>query len=151
MANSKSLLLNKHVYDRLDRELISILRKDGRAPLSKLAQILDVSRGTVQNRLDRLHESGAVLGFTVRVREDSDLDTIRAIMMIGVVGKSTSQVIRTLRGIPELTTLHTTNGAWDLVAEIQSPSLSEFDRVLRDVRVIEGVVNSETSLLLSSV
>lgn len=151
MANSKSLLLNKHVYDRLDRELISILRKDGRAPLSKLAQILDVSRGTVQNRLDRLHESGAVLGFTVRVREDYDLDTIRAIMMIGVVGKSTSQVIRTLRGIPELTTLHTTNGAWDLVAEIQSPSLSEFDRVLRDVRVIEGVVNSETSLLLSSV
>ena len=151
MANSKSLLLNKHVYDRLDRELISILRKDGRAPLSKLAQILDVSRGTVQNRLDRLHESGAVLGFTVRVREDYDLDTIRAIMMIGVVGKSTSQVIRTLRGIAELTTLHTTNGAWDLVAEIQSPSLSEFDRVLRDVRVIEGVVNSETSLLLSSV
>ena len=72
-------------------------------------------------------------------------------MMVGVVGKSTSQVIRTLRGIPELTTLHTTNGAWDLVAEIQSPSLSEFDRVLRDVRVIEGVLNSETSLLLSSV
>jgi DNA-binding Lrp family transcriptional regulator len=151
MVGSKSQLLSKHVYDKLDRELISLLRKDGRASLSKLAQILDVSRGTVQNRLDRLYASGAVLGFTVRVREDYDLDTIRAIMMIEVVGKSTSQVIRTLRGIPELTTLHTTNGAWDLVAEIQSPSLSVFDRVLRDVRVIEGVLNSETSLLLSSV
>ncbi|TLP47061.1 MULTISPECIES: Lrp/AsnC family transcriptional regulator [Cohaesibacter] len=141
----------KHVYDQLDKELISLLRHDGRAPLSKLADILKVSRGTVQNRLDRLQESGAVIGFTVRVREDYELDGIRAVMMIEVVGKSTSQVIKRLRGMPELQTLHTTNGSWDLVAEIQAASLSDFDRVLREVRLIEGVLNSETSILLSTI
>lgn len=140
-----------HTYDHLDRELISLLRKDGRASLSKLADILKVSRGTVQNRLDRLQASGILLGFTVRVREDYGLDTIRAIMMIEVVGKSTSQVIRSLRGFPELVALHTTNGAWDLVAEVQTSSLADFDRVLRDVRVINGVLNSETSILLTTV
>lgn len=141
----------KHIYDQLDRDLLSLLRHDGRAPLSKLSDILGVSRGTVQNRLDRLMESGALLGFTVRVREDYELDGIRAVMMIEVVGKSTSQVIRKLRGMPELHRLHTTNGSWDLVAEIQAPSLSDFDRVLREVRLIEGVLNSETSILLSTV
>ncbi|WP_319412289.1 Lrp/AsnC family transcriptional regulator [uncultured Cohaesibacter sp.] len=141
----------KHIFDQLDRDLISLLRHDGRAPLSKLADILHVSRGTVQNRLDRLMESGAILGYTVRVREDYELDGIRAIMLIEVVGKSTSQVIRKLRGMPELHTLHTTNGAWDLVAEIQAASLSDFDRVLREVRLIEGVLNSETSILLSTI
>ncbi|PLW76270.1 Lrp/AsnC family transcriptional regulator [Cohaesibacter celericrescens] len=141
----------KHIYDQLDRDLISLLRHDGRAPLSKLADILRVSRGTIQNRLDRLSQSGAVLGFTVRVREDYELDGIRAIMMIEVVGKSTSQVIKRLRGMAELHTLHTTNGSWDLVAEIQAASLSDFDRVLREVRMIEGVLNSETSLLLSTI
>ncbi len=142
---------SKYIYDPLDRELISLLRNDGRAPLSKLADILNVSRGTVQNRLDRLLNSGTLHGFTVRVRKDYELDSIRAFMMIEVVGKSTSQVIKKLRGIPELKTLHTTNGSWDLVAEIQTSSLSEFDRVLRDVRVIDGILNSETSILLSSV
>lgn len=142
---------NKHIYDSLDRELIGLLRNDGRAPLSKLAETLKVSRGTVQNRLDRLQASGAILGFTIRVRDDYGLDAIRAIMLIEVVGKSTSQVIHSLRGLPELTTIHTTNGNWDLIAEIQTASLAEFDRVLRDVRVIDGVLNSETSLLLSSV
>nr|WP_321455218.1 Lrp/AsnC family transcriptional regulator [uncultured Cohaesibacter sp.] len=141
----------KHIFDQLDRDLISLLRHDGRAPLSKLADILHVSRGTIQNRLDRLMESGAILGYTVRVREDYELDGIRAIMLIEVVGKSTSQVIRKLRGMPELHTLHTTNGAWDLVAEIQTVSLSDFDRVLREVRLIEGVLNSETSILLSTI
>lgn len=60
---------SKYSYDHLDRELISLLRNDGRAPLSKLADILNVSRGTVQNRLDRLLNSGTLHGFTVRVRE----------------------------------------------------------------------------------
>ena len=142
---------HKHVFDGLDRELISLLRRDGRAPLSKLATILDVSRGTVQNRLDRLLSSGAILGFSVRVREDYGLDSIRALMMIEVAGRSTTQIIRQLRGIPELVALHTTNGSWDLIAEIQTSSLAEFDRVLREVRMIEGVLNSETSLILSTI
>ncbi|WP_085906749.1 Lrp/AsnC family transcriptional regulator [Kiloniella majae] len=140
-----------HKFDSLDREIIAILRKDGRAPLSKLSEILGASRGTIQNRLDRLLNSGALLGFTVRVREDSEPDLIKAIMSIEVMGKSTTQVIQKLRGMPELVKLHTTNGNWDLVAEIQVSSLQEFDVVLRNVRSIDGILNSETSLLLSSV
>ena len=109
---SDAPLTSKLAFDSLDRELISLLRHDGRAPLSKLATILKVSRGTVQNRLDRLMASGAIVGFTVRVREDYGLDTVRALMMIEVTGRSTTQVIRQLRGIAELVVLHTTNGSW---------------------------------------
>jgi DNA-binding Lrp family transcriptional regulator len=59
-----------HVFDELDRRLISVLREDGRAPISKLGTILGISRATVQSRLDRLIETGAVLGFAVRFRQD---------------------------------------------------------------------------------
>jgi len=137
--------------DKLDRSLIAALRKDGRAPISELAKSLSVSRGTIQNRLERLLTSGTILGFTVRVREDVTQDAIRSVMMIKVTGKSTAQVIIKLRGIPQLRKIHTTNGAWDLVAEITTSSLAELDQVLRAVRVIDGVLGSETSLLLSSV
>ncbi|MDW9508487.1 AsnC family transcriptional regulator [Sinorhizobium meliloti] len=141
----------KYTPDDLDRRIIAQLRADGRASLSKLSDALGVARGTVQNRLDRLLETGTLLGFTVRVREDYDVNTVHAVMMIEVVGKSTTQVVRKLRGMPEIYTLHTTNGNWDLVANIRAANLSEFDRILREVRMIDGVANSETSLLLSSV
>ncbi|TDX82082.1 DNA-binding Lrp family transcriptional regulator [Neorhizobium sp. R1-B] len=141
----------KYIPDDLDRRIIAHLRADGRASLSRLSKALGVARGTVQNRLDRLMETGTLLGFTVRVREDYDAQSVRAVMMIEVVGKSTTQVIRRLRGIAEIYSLHTTNGNWDLVANIRASSLSDFDRVLREVRMIDGVSNSETSLLLSSV
>jgi len=142
--------MKPYIYDSLDSALIAELRKDGRASISQLASQLKVSRATVQNRLDRLTQSGAILGFTIRVHEELEQDTVRAIMMIEVAGRSTSQVIQRLRGIPELIKLHTTNGAWDLVAELQTTSLGEFDRVLRRVREVEGILNSETSILLSS-
>jgi len=141
----------KYSPDHLDRRIIAHLRADGRASLTKLSDALGVARGTVQNRLDLLIETGTLLGFTVRVREDYDVNAVHAVMMIEVVGKSTTQVIRKLRGLTEISALHTTNGNWDLVANIRAASLADFDRVLREVRVIDGVANSETSLLLSSV
>lgn len=140
-----------YLHDALDKRLVAILRSDGRASVSKLATLLKVSRGTVQNRLDRLVSSSAILGFTIRAHEAIETDVIRAIMMVEVVGKSTTQVIAKLRGIPQLQKVHTTNGAWDLVAEIVTSNLTEFDHVLRDVRLIDGVLNSETSILLSSI
>lgn len=141
----------KFMPDELDRQIIAHLRQDGRASLSKIATAMGVARGTVQNRLDRLLETGTILGFTVRVREDRDDLNVRAVMMVEVTGKSTTQVIRRLRGFPEIRALHTTNGNWDLIAEICTSSLADFDRVLREIRTIDGVENSETSLLLSSV
>ncbi|WP_207923170.1 Lrp/AsnC family transcriptional regulator [Marinomonas flavescens] len=143
-------MMKPYIYDSLDSDLISELRKDGRASISYLAETLNVSRATVQNRLDRLLSSGVILGFTVRVHQEVEKETVRAMMMIEVAGQSTSQVIKKLRGIPELVKLHTTNGAWDLVAELQTTSLGEFDRVLRRVREVDGILNSETSLLLST-
>ena len=139
-----------YLHDNLDRELLALLRKDARMPISNLAKTLNVSRGTVQNRLDRLLSSGAIIGFTVRAHDELESDSIRAVMMIEVVGKSTTKVIDQLRGISQLEKLHTTNGAWDMVAEIRTSNLAEFDKVLNQVRDIEGIVNSETSILLTS-
>lgn len=136
--------------DDLDRRLIAALRADGREPVSTLARRLGVTRSTVTSRLARLLESGTVLGFSVRVREDHAPDSIRAISLIEVEGRSTDQVIRQLRGFPEVFALHTTNGAWDLVAELRTDTLSSFDRLLGQMRSVEGILNSETSLLLSS-
>ena len=136
--------------DDLDRRLIGLLRANGRESVVKLAERLGVTRATVNSRIDRLVESGVIIGFSVRVRDVSDPNSVRAIMLIAVEGRSTDQVIRGLRGIPEIGALHTTNGQWDLVAEIICDSLGTFDEVLGIIRGIEGIRDSETSILLSS-
>lgn len=142
--------MSRYIYDDLDRQLIAELRVDGRATISYLSKALGVSRATVQKRLDRLTSSGAILGFTVRVHEALEKDAVKAIIMIEISSQSTSQVIRKMRGIPELSRIHTTNGRWDLIAVIQTNTLSEFDEVLSKIREVDGISSSETSLILST-
>lgn len=139
------------VLDDTDRRLLALLREDGRMPVSELARRLDVARATVTARLDRLAGGGIIVGFTVRVRDEAAPFAVRAVTLIEVEGRTTDSVIRQLRGFPEIQSLHTTNGAWDLVAELGADSLAHFDAVLGRIRSIDGVLNSETSLLLSSV
>jgi len=139
------------VLDDLDRRLLAALRANGRESVAELARRLGVTRATVNARMDRLVSSGTIIGFSVRVREGQDPDTLRAISLIEVEGRTTDAVIRHLRGLPGVESLHTTNGGWDLVAELRTDTLANFDRLLATIRSIDGVVNSETSLLLTSV
>lgn len=141
----------KNTLDEVDRRLLSLLREDGRIPVAELARLLGVARATVTSRIERLISSGTIVGFSVRVRDELDPLEVRAITLIEVEGRTTDLVIRALRGIPEIRALHSTNGAWDLVAELGAETLAHFDSVLGRIRSISGVVNSETSLLLSSV
>lgn len=136
--------------DDTDRQLLSLLRDDARASVASLAKVLRVSRGTVQNRLARLEADGTITGYTVRLKPQAEGHRIRAFMTVAVEGNRTAAVLTALRGDPAVSALHTTNGRWDMVAELQADSLEAFDSVLSRIRLLEGIANTETSLLLST-
>ena len=136
--------------DDLDRKLMGLLRTDARASASRLAAELKISRGTVQNRIDRMLARGTIQGFTIRARPDVEAERIRAVMCIEIKGERSSAVVKALRGFPEVAAIHTTNGRWDLVTELDTESLSAFSRTLDEIRRIEGIAATETNLLLSS-
>lgn len=137
--------------DDLDRRLLALLRSDSRAPVATLAAKLKVSRGTVQNRIDRMmRPGGAIQGFTVRTRPELEESRIRAIMGIAIEGERSAAVIKALRGLPEVDKIHTTNGRWDLIAELDTATLAEFSRTLDQIRTVEGIASTETSILLAT-
>ncbi len=140
---------NAHTLSHHDRRLIAALKKDGRASITNLAALLGQSRATVQARLQRLVSAGIIQRFTIDLDATVDAQLIRAVMLIELEGTLARSVTASLRRLPEIASLHTTNGAWDLVAHIETASLSEFDRILRQTREIKGVLNSETSILLN--
>jgi len=136
--------------DTLDQKLITLLRHDARRSISDLATDLGVSRATVKARMERLERSGDIVGYTVILRADAVDQRIRGIMMIEIQGHAADRVVRALGGFSEVSTIHTTNGRWDLVVELGTASLGEFDAVLRRIRLIPGITGSETSLLLAT-
>ncbi|MES0167652.1 Lrp/AsnC family transcriptional regulator [Mesorhizobium sp. M0027] len=136
--------------DRLDEQIITSLRHDARRSISDLAVSLGVSRATVRSRIERLERGGGIVGYTVILRADAVDQRVRGIMMIEIEGHAADRVIRALGGFSEVSTIHTTNGRWDLVIELGTQTLREFDAVLRRIRLIPGITGSETSLLLAT-
>lgn len=136
--------------DETDIRLIAALKRDGRASLSELAHDLGVTRTTVRARMARLARECEIVGYTVLTRGDVATSPVRGLMMLQVEGRGTDRVMARLAGMPEVTAFHTTNGTWDLIVEIGTGTLESFDEVLFAIRRIEGVVRSETNLLLST-
>lgn len=136
--------------DELDERLIGALRHDARASLSDLAVRLNLSRATVRNRIEKLRQSGDILGFSVVMKQDVQRDPVRALMMVGIEGRGTDRILRQLGQMVEVRALHTTNGRWDAIVEIGTSTLEALDGVLARIRRLEGVMSSETSLLLAA-
>ncbi len=138
------------MLDEVDIRLIAELRRDGRAALSELADRLGISRATVRSRMERLTLKGEIAGFTVLTRGDVAEAPVRGLMLIMIEGKGGEKVMARLAGIPAVMAVHSTNGKWSVIAEISTQTLIELDEVINRIRSIEGVITSETNLLLST-
>ena len=137
--------------DTKDHQMIAILRANARTSVMDLSKALGVSRATVQNRMSKLKKNGVIVKYTIELKPDIELHPIRAFMSIAIKGKLAQNVTRTLRGYPDIISLHNTNGRWDIVAEINTSSLESFNELLGEIRLIEGVNSTETSLLLNTI
>jgi DNA-binding Lrp family transcriptional regulator len=137
--------------DELDQRLISALRDDGRAAHASLAAQLNVTRATIKARLERMEARGVILGYRVQLASDTLRPNVRALTHIKILGHRTDRVIQRLKGVHWIKSIHTTNGRWDLIAELAADSNRELDQALLAIREIEDIAESETAILLNEI
>ncbi|WP_282606571.1 Lrp/AsnC family transcriptional regulator [Pelagibius sp. Alg239-R121] len=136
--------------DDLDYKLVQLLRQDARLPVASLASFTKVSRATVKARIDKLVKNGIIEKFTLQMGSEVRNAAVRAMVLVEVHGRKEEQVSRELLKVPQVHTVHSTNGRWDLIAELEVQDLPTFDRTLRKIRSISGISNTETNILLST-
>jgi DNA-binding Lrp family transcriptional regulator len=133
-----------------DDELIALLRVDAREPVASLARKLGLSRTTVQDRLRRLEQSGVIAGYSVRLAREIDRGGIRAYVTISVEPRLQIDVAKAVSRLPQVETLHTVSGKFDLIAQAKTASAEDMDRLIDQVGLIAGVTQIETAVILST-
>lgn len=133
-----------------DRELLGLLRLNAREPVSALARKLGVSRSTVQDRVRRLEQSGAISGYTVTLGDDYVHEGVRAFVTIAIEPQKSADVVAALKRMPALDSLHTVSGKFDLVAVARSASPPAMDKILDEIGRVRGVVRTESAIILST-
>ncbi len=133
-----------------DEELIALLRADSREPVAALARKLGLSRTTVQDRLRRLEESGVIAAYSIKLSRELDHGGLRAYVTLSVEPRRQVEVGRMLSRFPQIETLHTVSGKFDLIALVKTLSSEAMDRLIDEMGQIPGVTRIETSVILST-
>ncbi|MEP9372979.1 Lrp/AsnC family transcriptional regulator [Mesorhizobium sp. KR1-2] len=133
-----------------DRALIALLREDARASTAELARRLGVSRTTVQSRLERLERNGVIAGYSVKLSADHEKNLVRAHILVTALPKLAAAVEVVLKRIPEVRTLHSVSGNFDMIIVVEAPSVRDLDALIDRIGALEGVERTLSSIILST-
>ncbi|MBL1078687.1 Lrp/AsnC family transcriptional regulator [Nocardia sp. 2] len=136
--------------DALDSALLAELARDPRTPILELAQRLGIARNTVQARMKRLEESGAVRGYPPNVDLQAIGFAVNALLGIELDQNKMDSIVEALREFPHVLEVHATTGRSDLLVRIAAQTQQDLLGIIQRVHSIEGVKHTETMLALAT-
>ena len=136
--------------DATDREILALLREDGRASTAQLGRRLGLSRTTVHSRIERLLARRVITGFTVRMGPDQEREQIQAQVLITLVPKLQARAEAALRRLPEVRKLYAVSGQHDSIAVVVTETVAEMDRLLDLIGSLDGIDRTVSSIVLST-
>jgi DNA-binding Lrp family transcriptional regulator len=141
--------------DDLDRRLLALFSADPRIGVLQASRELEVARGTVQARLDKLVDSGVVTGWGPELSPEALGFPVTAFLTLEIRQETAEHgghdaVARHLATIPEVLEAHTITGAGDLFARVVARSNSDLQRVIDLVLQEPAIVRSSTVIALAT-
>lgn len=135
--------------DEIDRHLLALLQANAREPAAGLARKLKIARTTVVARIARLERMGIVAGYGVRLGQRLDSAGLRAFCGLAVSAKNASAVMRSLERMPEVEEVWAVSGQFDYMVLLRCDTAEALDRLLDGLGQIDGVKQTQTSVVLS--
>ena len=131
--------------DDLDRRILSILRRDSRAPYTEIADRVGTSEGTVRNRVERLIDEGIIERFTVATHTGN----VKAMVEVSVaVDVDTTAVSGRLAEWDEVDFVWQVSGEEDIVMVVDAADTNAVNNLITRTRGLDEVENTKTRLIL---
>ena len=131
--------------DDLDREILTILRRDSRTPYTEIADRVGTSEGTVRNRVERLIDEGVIERFTVATRTGN----VKAMVEIGVaVDVDTGEISGRMADWTEVDFVWQVSGEEDVVIVADTADTGALNELITSARELDEVVSTKTRLIL---
>ncbi|WP_243639120.1 Lrp/AsnC family transcriptional regulator [Streptacidiphilus pinicola] len=136
--------------DDVDRRVLELLGRDGRASYAEIGLLVNLSATAVKRRVDRLRERGVVRGFTV-VLDPGVLDwTTEAFVEVFCRERTPpEEILSSLRQFPEVVAAWTVTGDADALVHLRAADMRHLEAVIERIRREPGVQRSRSTVVLS--
>ncbi len=136
------------IADSIDARLLRALKRDARATTIALAEEMNVSRNTVQARLARLEQRGALLPFDRRIDPAFLGYPMQAVVLTRVKQRMLDEVAAALTQVPEVIEVQGLSGSVDLLVRVVAREADDLYRIAGQILDIRGVRRTRTALVM---
>jgi DNA-binding Lrp family transcriptional regulator len=137
--------------DGLDRKLISELIKDGRASQRQLAKLLDVSQGTITNRLSKLHAEGIIRGYSIDIDPEKVGWDMTVMVALRIEKGMMINVQQSIAADSRVIAVYDVTGEYDSMVIARVTGREDLNDLTKNVLSIEGISRSFTHVVLNTV
>src|SRR5699024_6240057 len=138
------------VIDDLDRRVLQALRDQPRATMSEQATRAGVSRTTYKARLDRLWESGIIIGHEPQLDLASIGFHVQACVLLSVQQGHLTTLQQHLLSMPQVIEAYATTGEADVQCRVAARDTEHLQETLLELSACEVVTRTRSSVILSS-
>jgi Lrp/AsnC family transcriptional regulator, involved in the regulation of lysine biosynthesis len=136
--------------DKTDELILQILRQDSRLAFVDIASKVGLSEAAVRRRVSNLVKDGMIRRFTIDVDEPQTATS--AITYVSVSPSApTADVSKKLKSVKGVETIYETTGPFDIAAIIKGGSISDVNKSVEEVRRLDGVLKTETTIILRTI
>lgn len=137
--------------DALDLELLDLLRKDARRTYSDMASEVGLSVAAVKRRVDRLRETGVIVGFTALVDHSKLGMAVEAFTELRYAGTTrTEEIVKSAWAITEVHAIYTIAGDPDALVHLRVRDLHHLQETIDRLRRTGNVVGTKTLMVLGA-
>jgi Lrp/AsnC family leucine-responsive transcriptional regulator len=137
------------VIDAIDREIISLLRANGRASFASIGARVGLSPHGTADRVRRLQRDGAILGFTAVIDYGSVGRAFDAFIDVRLLPSTDSEEferrVAALSAVREVVFL---TGRFDFQLRVACRDAEDLDRTVRTIRRDAGAASTETRIVM---
>ncbi|MES2153180.1 MAG: Lrp/AsnC family transcriptional regulator [Pseudomonadota bacterium] len=135
--------------DKIDREIVDLLRSDARLSFRELGEQVCLSANTVADRVRKLVADKVLLGFGARVNLAALELRVQAVIDVKMLPTTTAAhfeaVIRTIPGVVEALLL---TGSYDYLLRVAVRDHADLERLVEALRAKAGVQDTYSRVVL---
>jgi Lrp/AsnC family leucine-responsive transcriptional regulator len=137
--------------DAVDRQLIDLLRANGRASYAELARQVGLSAPAVHERVGKLEAAGTITGYRAVVDPVAlGLDVTALVGVIESDSVDDNGVEAALRAMPEVEDCWRVAGSEAFVLKVRVTDIPALEAAINALNRIEGVARTRTTVVLST-
>jgi Lrp/AsnC family transcriptional regulator for asnA, asnC and gidA len=138
--------------DETDIEILDILQRRGRRPVTSIAEDIGLSTAAVHKRINRLEEAGIIREYRT-ILDLSALDVnAQAIIRVEFEQQKVDETLEYLKSIDNVQAIRLVAGRWDVVVRMYAEDVSALRAIMFDeIKKMEGISQSEMEVILGTV